>query len=41
MWKEKYGNGWRRQKDLLFEREEVETVPQLLAKLADVQGRGF
>ena len=41
MWKEKYGNGWRRQKDLLFEREEVETVSQLLAKLADVQGRGF
>ena len=41
MWKEKYGSGWRRQKDLLFEREEVETVSQLLAKLAGLQSRGF
>ena len=41
MWKEKYGCGWRRQKDLLFEHEEVEAVPQLLAKLADLRGRGF
>ena len=41
MWNAKYGSGWRRQKDLIFESEEFETVSQLLAKLADLQGRGF
>ncbi len=41
MWNEKYGSDWKRQKDDFFEREEIDSVPQLLAELKQLRNAGF
>jgi hypothetical protein len=41
MWNEKYGTDWKQQKDCLFERKEVDSVPQLLAELRQLKNNGF
>ena len=41
MWNEKYGSDWRQQKDVLFERKEIGSVPQLLSELQQLKEAGF
>ncbi len=39
--KEKYGFNWKREKDALFARHEVSSVPELLATLCDLRSRDY
>ena len=41
MWNERYGIDWKQQKDILFDRREVDSIPRLLAKLSELKKQGF
>ncbi len=41
MWNGKYGTDWKQQKDILFDRKEVDSIPQLVAELSELKKAGF